>query len=76
MPRWLTLSKAALKSICTILASCPLSKALCSVWDTEKCITDTKTFPLSKLGGWKHTTAFHKPSKTNTHKALKNYIPY
>ena len=24
MPRWLTLSKAALKSICTILASCPL----------------------------------------------------
>ena len=26
----------ALKSICTILASCPLSNALCIVWDTHK----------------------------------------
>ena len=33
---WLTLSKAALKSICTILASCQLSNALCSVWDMHK----------------------------------------
>ena len=36
MPTWLTLSKAALKSICTIRASCPLSNALCSVWDTHR----------------------------------------
>ena len=30
------LSKAALKSICTILAPCPLPNALCSEWDTHK----------------------------------------
>ena len=36
IPWWLTLSKAALKSICMILASCPLSNALCSVCDTDK----------------------------------------
>ena len=34
IPWWLTISKAAMKSIWTILASCPLSNALCSV----KCI--------------------------------------
>ena len=31
----------------------------------QKCITGTHTFLISKLGGWKHTTAFHKSSKTN-----------
>ena len=51
MSRWSTLSKAALKSICTIRASCPLSNALCSVWDAQKCITGTQTLPISKLGG-------------------------
>ena len=25
---------------------------------TQKCITGTLTFPMSKLGGWKHTTAY------------------
>ena len=37
----------------------------------QKCITCTKTFPIRKLDGWKHTTAFHKSSKTNLHQALK-----
>ena len=36
IPWWLTLSKAALKSICTLLVSCPLPNALCSVWDMHK----------------------------------------
>ena len=27
-------------------------------------ITGPQTFPISKLGGWKDTTAFHKSSNT------------
>ena len=37
----------------------------------QKCITSTLTFPISKLGGWKHTTAFHKSSGANRHQTLK-----
>ena len=37
----------------------------------QKCITGSQTFPISKLGGWKHTTAFHKSSEANRHQALK-----
>ena len=29
----------------------------------QKRITGTQTFPISKLGGWKHTTAFHQTLK-------------
>ena len=36
IPWWLTISKAALISICTIIASCPLSNSLCSECDTQK----------------------------------------
>ena len=39
-------------------------------------ITDTQTFPISKLGGWKDTTAFLKSSKTNRHQALKHLRQY
>ena len=74
IPWWMTLSKAALKSICTILASCPLSNGLCSMRHAQNCITGTQTFPIRKLGGWKHTTALHKSSKANQHKALKHHI--
>ena len=42
----------------------------------QKYITGTQTFPISKLGGWKHTTAFHKSSKTNRHQALKHLRQY
>ena len=42
----------------------------------QKCITCTQTFPISKLGGWKHTTAFHKSSKTNRHQALEHLRQY
>ena len=41
-----------------------------------KYITGTQTFPISKLGGWKHTTAFNKSSKTNKHQALKHLRQY
>ena len=43
---------------------------------SQKCITGTQTFPTSKLGGWKGTTAFHKLSKTNRHQALKHLRQY
>ena len=35
---------------------------------SQNCITGTQTFSISKLGVWKHTTVFHKSSKTNQHK--------
>ena len=38
----------------------------------QKCITGTQTFPISKLGVWKPTTAFHKSSKADRHQALKH----
>ena len=34
--------------------------------------TSTQTFPISKMGGWKHTTVFHKSSETNRHRMLKH----
>ena len=77
MPFWFTLSKAALKSICTILAFCPCSNALWSAWDKhKKCITGTQTFPISLLGGWKHTTALHKLSKMNPHQMFRHLRQY
>ena len=42
----------------------------------QKCITGTQTFPISKLGGWKHTTAFHKSSEANRHRALEHLRQY
>ena len=45
----------------------------------KMCITGTQTCPISKLGGLKITTAFHKSSKTNwhqTHKHLRQYWYY
>ena len=41
----------------------------------QKCITGTQIFPLSKLCSWKHTTVFHKSSKTNQHQVLKHLRP-
>ena len=42
----------------------------------QKSITGTHTFPISKLGGWKRTTAFHRWFKTNRHQALKHLRQY
>ena len=42
----------------------------------RKCTKGTQTFPISKLGGWKPTTAFHKSSKTNRHQELKHLRQY
>ena len=42
----------------------------------QKCITGTQTFPISKLGDWKHTTAFHKSYEANQHQALKHLRQY
>ena len=36
----------------------------------QQFITGTQAFPIRKLGGWKHTTAFHKSSETNWHQTL------
>ena len=47
-----------------------LQSTLQCMGHTQKCITGTQTFPISKLGGWKDTTPFHKLSKTN--QALKH----
>ena len=38
----------------------------------QNCITVTKSFPISKLGGWQHAIAFHKSSKTNRYQVLKH----
>ena len=72
------LSKATMKSIWTILASCLLSNALCSVWDTHKSASPVpmQTFPISKLGGWKHSTTVRKSSETNLHLTLKHFRQY
>ena len=42
----------------------------------QKCITGTQTFPISKFGGWKHTTGFHKLSEANQQQALKHLKQY
>ena len=76
IPWWLIQSKAALKSINTILASSPFSNTLFSVSYTHKCIAGIQTFPISKLGGWKHTTASHKSSEVNRHLVLKHFRQY
>ena len=36
----------------------------------QKCVTGTQTFLISKVGGWKHTTALNKSSNTNRHQTL------
>ena len=38
----------------------PLQCTLQCIGHAQKCITGTLTFRITKLGGWKHTTAFHK----------------
>ena len=43
---------------------------------TQKCITGTQTFPISKLVDWKNTTAFDKWSAANRHLALKHVRQY
>ena len=66
--RWLTQSKAALKSSLLPTLQCTLQ----CMRHAQKCITGIQTFPISKLGGWKQTTAFHKSSEVNRHQALKH----
>ena len=41
-----------------------------------KCITGAQTFSMSKLGDWKHTTAFHKSSETSRQKTLNHLRQY
>ena len=54
----------------------PLSNALCSVSDTHKryrrVLRLAQTLPIMKLGGWKHTTAFHNFFETNRHQTPKH----
>ena len=53
-----------------------LQCTLQSMEDSQVIITITHTFPISKLGGWNYTTAFHKSLKTNRHLALKHLRQY
>ena len=46
------------------------------IWDMHKSASQIQTFPISKLCDWKHTTTFHKSSKTNWHQALKHLWQY
>ena len=46
------------------------------MWYAQKCIKGTQTFPISKLGGWKHTTAFHKSTEANRHQTLNHLRQY
>ena len=70
--------KGALKSICTILAFCPLSNALCSLWITHKgTLQVPRPFRLAnRVVGRTPLHAFHKSSKTNRHQALKHLRQY
>ena len=67
----LTQSKAALKSIGIILSSCLFYNALSSVWETpKKFIAGIKTFPISKLVGFKHTTSsINYPRRADTRRS-------
>ena len=76
IPRWLTLLRAALKLICTIMASCQLSNAL-KCENTHRSSADT--FPIDQHGWldrWKHTSGFHKPTKSNPHQMLRQLWQY
>ena len=53
-----------------------LQCTLQSMGHAQKYITGTQTFLISKLGSWKHTTAFYKSSKTNRHQELKHLRQY
>ena len=71
IPWWLTLSKAALQSIYTILASCSLSNALCSVCDTHK--SASQVSKLFRRSNWVvGRKPLNKTSETKWHKALKH----
>ena len=48
-----------------------LQSTLLGVCHTQKGITSAKIFPISELGGWKHTSAFHKTHKMNWRQKLK-----
>ena len=76
IPWWLTLWKAALKSICTTLppAHSPMHFAVhatrTKVYHRHPDFSDKQT-------GWlKHTTAFHKSSEAIRHQALKHLGQY
>ena len=75
IPWCLTISKAALKSICMRNHSLQsnLRRTFQCIGHTQKCITGRQIFPISKLGGWKHTTAFHKSFENNRHQTLKRF---
>lgn len=67
----------------TILACYPLANALCKVSDKHKsslqvprALLSYKRRFIGKLGGWKHTFAFHESFKSNRHQALEHHRQY
>ena len=74
IPRWMILSKAALKSICTILVSCPLSNALCSVCDTHKSASQVPKHFFSAANwvvGSTPLRSINRPRRTDTRRSNK-----
>ena len=79
--RWLTLSKAAAEINLHDPSFLPAHSLMhfAVYGHSQKCITGSQTFPISKLCGLKHTTSFHKSSETNRHqkhKQLRQYWRY
>ena len=72
MPWWFTLSKSTQINLHDPSLLPTLQCTLQCMGHARKCITGTPTSPIRKMGGWKHTIAFHKTSNMFRHQALKH----
>ena len=74
------ISKAALKSLCTILASCPFSNALCAVYETPTLVHHRCPDLFDKQIGWMEAhhgvpqTVLDEPTQMLKH--LRQYWPF
>ena len=46
------------------------------LWYPDLFFIGIQTFPINRLGAWKHSTAFHKSYKTKGHEAIKHLRQY
>ena len=76
IPWWVTVSKAVLESIGTILASCPLSTHFAVHGTAQMYITGTQTFLISKLGGWSTILCSTNRPRRTEHQKLKHLRHY
>ena len=78
IPPMLTLPIAALKSI-YICSPGSLPTRKCIVWSvrhTQKSITSAEAIHVTKHGDLKHSSMFHKPTKSNRQQSLKHLWQY